>query len=77
MPIRQFTIGFSRTVNLGNYESARVEASVTMEATVDPATGASLGRDEPVIRDAELVLRHLLEETWKAQKQTINGKQKP
>jgi len=77
MATKQFTIGFSRTVNLGNYESARVEASVMVEATIDPKTGASIGRDEPVIRDAELVLRHLLQQTWEDQKYTINGKQKP
>lgn len=70
MPIKQFTIGFSRTVNLGNYESARVEASVTLE----------INDKEKVIQQLELSqieLRNILEKTWNEQKNTINGKQKP
>lgn len=58
--LTQFTIGFSRTINLGNYESARVEASVTMEVE----HRENLPMAEEV---AQKELRRLLEETWKAQ----------
>lgn len=58
--IKQFSVGFSRTVNLGNFESARVEASVTFEIE----EGADLSLEK---HDAQIELRRLLEETWKAQ----------
>jgi len=70
MAPKQFTIGFSRTINLGNYESARVEASIVIELNDGDW-------DTPKIGEAQKVLRYLLEETWKAQNKTINGKQKP
>lgn len=57
--ISQFTIGTSRTINLGNYESIRVEASVTIN--VDD------GDWPEVKRAAQIELRQLLEETLKAQ----------
>lgn len=71
MAIKQFTIGFSRTINLGNYESARVEASVTIE-TED-------GNDycHDMVDAAQSDLRFLLEETWKRQSKVAkkdNGK---
>lgn len=59
--LKQFTIAFSRTVNLGNFESARVEASVTHEVP----DGANL---ETVREGAQAQLRDLLEQTWRAQK---------
>jgi len=49
-----------------------VEASVTMESAVESGDYSA-----PALREAQLVLRHLLDETWKCQKQTINGKSKP
>lgn len=58
--IKEFAIGFSRTINLGNYESARVEASVTY--IVDERED---GKTEEMFAQQEL--RRLLEETWKAQ----------
>jgi hypothetical protein len=60
MQLKQFTIGFSRTVNLGNFQSARVEASVTME--LDAGAGSELLDSE--IEDAQKELRALLEKTW-------------
>lgn len=60
MTIKEFSIGISRTINLGNFESARVEA------TVSCAVDTELGYDEQVAR-AQIELRHLLEETWKNQ----------
>lgn len=58
--IKQFTVGFGRTINLGNYESARVEGSVTFEI----ADGDDVREREQM---AQQELRRLLEQTWKAQ----------
>lgn len=55
--VKQFTVGFSRTVNLGNFESARVEASVVVENDADVEA----------IEEAQTTLRRLLEKTWEAQ----------
>lgn len=58
--ILQFTVGTSRTINLGNFESLRIEASVTV--SVDE------GGDFPQIKAAaQTELRQLMEETYKAQ----------
>lgn len=60
MKITELRIGFARTVNLGNYESARVEASVT--AAIEE------GDDMAQVRTAlQTDLRLALEEAWKAQ----------
>ena len=56
----QFTIGASRTINLGNYESMRIEASLVVAPD-------ELDDLAVVKRQAQLDLRNLLEETWKAQ----------
>jgi hypothetical protein len=53
--MKEYTIGFTRTINLGNYESAKIEAS------------ASFTSDTPM-EYAQDSLRKLLEATWKAQK---------
>ena len=58
--ISQFTISTSRTINLGNFESLRIEASVTFD--VDP--GAHWADAKP---EAEKALRDLMEETYRAQ----------
>lgn len=58
--ISQFTIGTSRTINLGNFESLRIEASVTFD--VDPGDHWSAHKPE-----AEKALRELMEDTYKAQ----------
>jgi hypothetical protein len=69
MAIKEITIGFSRTVNLGNYESARVEVSV--KAEIEDEINLDL-------KSAELQeeLRALLEETYDAQINTIKGRAK-
>jgi hypothetical protein len=59
MTITQFTIGCSRTINLGNFQSLRIEASVTIE--VD---GDNYARDTI---QAQEELRRLLEDTYRAQ----------
>jgi hypothetical protein len=59
--ITQFTIGFSRTINLGNFESCRVESSVTVAVSEESA-------DMPAhVEAAQVELRRLLEETYQAQ----------
>jgi hypothetical protein len=58
--ITQFTIGMSRTINLGNFESMRIEASVTIDVQD--------GDDAQVCKDmAQQELRKLLEDTYRAQ----------
>jgi len=55
--ISQFTVGYSRTINMGNYESARVEAQVVVTLNE--------GDDFASMKDAAQVeLRALLEETY-------------
>lgn len=66
MSIREFTIGFSRTVNLGGYESARVEASVTYQL--------NSGGSHADFVAAQQELKELLEATWDAQRETIKGR---
>lgn len=62
----EFSIGCSQTINLGNYESIRIEASVTME--IHEETNL-----EELKQRAQKELRQLLEETYKAQHRR-NGK---
>ena len=58
--ITQFSIGCSRTINLGNFESLRIEASVTVDCPEDG--------DFPQMKiGAQTQLRQLLEDTYKAQ----------
>jgi hypothetical protein len=58
--ITEFRVGFCRTVNLGNYESAKIDASVTVQ--LDDLDDLAEAR-----ATAQCDLRLLLEETWKAQ----------
>ena len=57
----QFTIGASKTVNLGDYNSIRVEAQIAVAPD-------ELDDLAVVKRQAQLELRSLLEETWQAQR---------
>ena len=59
--ITQSSIGLSRTINLGNFESMRIEASVTVD--IDPNIESL---DDCKI-GAQRELRKLLEETFRAQ----------
>lgn len=59
--ITQFTVGCSRTINLGNFESVRVESSVTVE--VQDEKDAMFNANQMAQRE----LRKLLEETYKHQ----------
>lgn len=59
MKIEQFTIAISRTINLGNFESCRLEASITVNPEDD---SYELAKPK-----AQVELRKLLEETYRAQ----------
>ena len=59
--IKQFSIAAAHTLNLGNYQSFRIEASLTIEVPE--------GDDFEVLRDkAQTELRRLLEDTYRAQR---------
>lgn len=58
MKFKDFTIGVSHTFNLGNFESMRVEASITVE----PEKG-----EQEVVSRAQQQLKRLVEDTLKAQ----------
>lgn len=60
MLIREISIGCSKTINLGNYQSLRIEAAVTV--TVEPHDDLRQASAE-----AQLELGRLLEETYTAQ----------
>jgi hypothetical protein len=62
MPITAFSVGTSRTINLGNFESLRVEASVTLDVEADAHSDLAQHRSE-----AQKFLRQLLEDTYNAQ----------
>ena len=64
--ITEFRIALSRTLNLGNYESTRIESSVTV--TVND------GDDFPAEKQhAQTELRKLLEETYRNHIKKQNG----
>jgi len=60
MTITEIRVGASRTINLGNFESLRIEASVAIALAEgdDPAKAKAAVQPE---------LRQLLEETYRAQ----------
>lgn len=59
--IKQFSIAAAHTLNLGNYQSFRIEASLTVEVPE--------GDDFEVLKDkAQTELRRLLEETYRLQR---------
>lgn len=60
MKINQFSVGCSRTINLGNFESLRVEAQVVIDME-------DQNLEEENRQQAQNVLRQLLEDTYKAQ----------
>ena len=62
MKLTELRVGFARTINLGNFESLRVEASVTTDLT--EADNLDLNRVHDVMQTE---LRTLLEETYRRQ----------
>jgi hypothetical protein len=71
MAIKEIAIGFSRTINLGNYESARVEALVTWE--VEENKNKTWDQQ---INDLQDELALLLKQTWLAQNDKFKSKAK-
>jgi hypothetical protein len=71
MAIKEITIGFSRTINLGNYESARVEALVTWEVEENKTKTW-----DQQINDLQDELALLLKQTWLAQNDKLKSKTK-
>jgi hypothetical protein len=61
MRISQFTVGSSRTINLGNFESLRVEGSVTIDIQETDVLPAAY---EQARGYAQEELRKLLEDTY-------------
>lgn len=64
--IIEFSVGCSRTINLGNYSSIKVEATVTVEVH----EGCDWGE---LKEKAQKELRALLEETYRAQYKKTNS----
>ena len=60
MAVKEFTIGCSKTINLGNFQSLRIEASVTV--SVDDPDNL---RD--IKEEAQAELKRLLEQTYQDQ----------
>lgn len=58
--VSEFVIGCSKTINLGNYQSIRIEASITVSLEPDE-------RVDDVMELAQEELRRLLETTYQAQ----------
>lgn len=57
--VKEFTIGCSRTVNLGNFESVRIEASITVITDIEYS--------QELTGDAQKELRKLMEDTYRHQ----------
>ena len=66
MAIKQFTIGTSKTINLCNFGSHRVEASIVWEVTED--AGEFVPPIQEQMKMAQEELRALREKTYKAQR---------
>lgn len=64
--ITEFSVGCSKTINLGNYQSLRVEASVTVALDVNETLAdASISAQE--------ALHQLLEETYQSQYKQVQA----
>lgn len=60
MSVSELRVGAARTINLGNFESLRIEASVTMNIAE--------GDDVAAVQiKAQAELRQLMEDTYRAQ----------
>jgi len=65
----EFRVGVAHTINLGNYESMRIEASVTVEVK----EGVTL---DVLKTCAQRELQNLLRETYVAQRRVPKGESK-
>ena len=72
--ITEFRIGCARTINLGNYESLRIEASVTMNVPeiANPNDRAANMDDLKSVAQSEL--RKLMEQTYREQHKDKAGR---
>lgn len=69
--IKQFTIGCSKTINLGNFQSIRVEASVTVEVPENETREGYTG----MTANAQAELGRLLAETYANQHRSKKDQQ--
>ena len=60
MRVSEFRVGLVRTINLGNYESLKIDVSLT----VSPEENDDF---DHLRQDAQLRLRQLAEDTYRAQ----------
>jgi hypothetical protein len=74
--LKEFTIGVSHTINLGHYESMRIEASVTLAATEDFQPDAFPEAWAELKEKAQTELRSLLRETYLKQKRKNGNDQR-
>jgi len=58
MGVKEFTVGCSKTINMGNFSSIKVEAAITM-AVNEGETYAQLRKD------AQALVKEQLEETYR------------
>ena len=61
--ITQFVVGCSKTINLGNFQSIRIEASVTVAVPEDETEDGY----QQMTANAQAELGRLLEETYRSQ----------
>lgn len=61
--IQQFTIGCSKTINLGNFQNIKIEAQLVI-AVPEHETQSGY---EAMVERAQGELKHLLETTYKSQ----------
>jgi hypothetical protein len=66
MKISEFRVGAGHTINLGNFNNLKIEASVTVEVNE--------GDDVDALHtQAQAKLRSMLEETYRTQRKGSNG----
>ena len=65
--ISEFRVGCARTINLGNYESLRIEASVTMTVPEIANPNERAANLDDLKGVAQTELRKLMEQTYREQ----------
>ena len=63
--IKSFKVGCARTINLGNYQSLRIEAMIEIEVEPEASDNENLWTAHKI--SAQTELRQLMEETYRAQ----------
>jgi len=73
--ITEFRVGCARTINLGNYESLRIEASVTVDVPVVEGSPNDVAANlEDLKGYAQVELRRLMELTYREQHKASKDK---